>query len=165
MIARPTLAAIDAHSCMRCGRRLHASKEWFIGDDCASRIGPVRVEQLRAYAEHAANPFHLPPALRPLSVEGVRNNHNARAALTGAHQLCHHDNVIGRCGDCRREADPTRAAERILREIRAQTYAQRRAERIALQTRRPIPTPAKRPRPAPRRRTEPPSGPVQLELA
>ncbi|WUI00230.1 hypothetical protein OHR68_43310 [Spirillospora sp. NBC_00431] len=165
MTARPTLAAIDTHECMRCGKALHASREWFIGDDCADRIGPARVEVLRRYAEHAANPFAVPATLRPLSAEGRRNNANAHAALVGAAQLCHHENRIGACGDCRREADPNRAAERILRLVRAQPYEQRRAERRAVQSSRPIPTPAKRPRPAPRRTTPAPAGPVQMELA
>lgn len=164
MTARPTLAAIDVHECMRCGRPLHASREWFIGDDCAARIGPARVARLRIYAEHAANPFHAPATVRPLSAEGQRNNRNAHAAAIGADQLCHHDNVIGRCPDCRREADPHRAAERILREVRAQPYAQRRAERLAVQAHRPIPAPARRPAPRPSLRTRRDPAHVQMEL-
>lgn len=160
--ARPALAALDTHTCMQCGKALHASKEWFVGDCCARKLGPDGVERLRVYAEQVTDPFHI-PADRPASAQARRNNANARAALVGEVQLCHHDGERGRCPACRREADPARAAERILRDVRAQPLDERRAERLGVLTARPIPEPAKRPRPRRTTRSTP-SGPVQMEL-
>lgn len=146
--------------CLRCGRQLRASRLPFLGDCCAKRVTPAQLEAMRVYAEQAADPFHIPEP-RPLSLVGRRNNADARAAVTpGAARLCRHDNQVGRCGDCRREADPARAAERILREVCAQPYRERRAERVAVWAARraagvPAPAPPPRPAPRPRRRTRP----------
>jgi hypothetical protein len=160
--------------CLRCGRPLRASAETFIGDCCVKKTSPARLEAMRAYAAQVADPFHI-PAPRPISTQGRLNNLNARNAVRPeALQLCRHENAVGRCGACRREADPARAAERILGEIRAQPYTARRGERVAVQAARRargIPAPAQRPaRRPPRRRatTTKPSAPepavVQLEL-
>ncbi|MFB4312895.1 hypothetical protein [Actinomadura sp. 21ATH] len=153
--------------CLRCGRQLRASQETFIGDCCAQRITPERLEAMRAYAQTVADPFHI-PAPRPMSVQGRINNANARAAGdANAVQLCRHESRIGACGQCRLEADPWRAAARILREIRAESYEARRAERIARVSARPIPSPGARPS---RRRPAAPAParlapePLQLEL-
>lgn len=79
----------------------------------------------------AERDLHRIPAPRPASVQARVNNHNARAmADPDAVQLCHHENRVGACGDCRREADPWRAAERILRDVRGESYPVRRAERV-----------------------------------
>ncbi|WP_242892565.1 hypothetical protein [Actinomadura litoris] len=152
--------------CLRCGRPLSASKLAYIGDCCIKRVTPAQLKAMAAYAAQVADPFHI-PAPRPMSAEGRRNNANARAALqVGVVQVCRHDNRIGACGDCRREADPTRAAEMILRAVRAQTYAERRAERIAVQAARRdagIPAPAARPAPRPSlRRTAEPKKPKRV---
>lgn len=160
--------------CLRCGRPLRASQLPFVGDCCVKRVSHGQLEAMRQYAAQVADPFHI-PAPQPLSAEGQRNNRDARAAVSAAAvRLCRHDNRLGACADCRREADPTRAAERILREIRAESYAARRAQRIAAQDARVaagIPAPAARPAPRPslrptrsktKRPAHPPTG--QLEL-
>lgn len=171
-------------SCLRCGKRLRASRLPFIGDCCAKRVTPEQLDAMRVYAAQVADPFHI-PAPRPLSAQGRANNRNARAALLGADQICaRHGNQIGRCPDCRFEAQPENAAALILRAVRAQPHQERRAERARILAARysraapwtPPPRPARPARPAraarPRYRTkaapapkEPKAGATeQLEL-
>lgn len=165
---RPRLAATDTHTCLNCGRALRASKEWFVGDDCAEKLGPARVEALRIYAVQQADPMSIPAGQRPLSAQARLNNTDARAA-SGQVQLCGHDNAIGRCGSCRWEGKPENAATRVLRWIRAQPVEQRRAERTEVQAARVsvgIPTqPAPSGLDAPHDTTNPrPPGAVRMEL-
>lgn len=178
---RPTLAATDTHVCLNCGRAIHASREWFVGDDCAKKLGPARVETLRVYAEEQADPMSIPAAQRQLSPQGRLNNANARAAASGRVQLCRHDSEVGRCGSCEWEGKPENACKRILRTICALPDEQRRAERTTVQAAHiaarvaagpPAPAHRSAPRPAPRptqrrrrRLAAPaPSGPVQTAL-
>ncbi|MGI5201685.1 hypothetical protein ACQEU6_08895 [Spirillospora sp. CA-108201] len=135
---RPTLAATDTHVCLKCGRALHASKEWFVGDHCAQVLGPARVEALRIYAVQQVDPFTLPAGQKPLSPTGRLNNRNARAAASGQMQLCRHHNPVGACGTCRWESKDENASKRILRQICAQPLDQRRTERAAVQAARAV---------------------------
>ncbi|MDL4812749.1 hypothetical protein [Actinomadura opuntiae] len=149
--------------CLRCGKELRASALSFIGDCCATKVTPAQLEAMRIYAEQLADPFRIPEP-RPMSAEGRRNRANLHAALqVGVERYCRHDNVIGRCGACVRERDPNRAAERILADVCGLSAAERRAERVAVQTARrdrgipawaprpaPAPAPAPSPAPAPR---------------
>ncbi|MFI0406627.1 hypothetical protein [Actinomadura sp. 3N508] len=158
---RPTLAATDSHTCLKCGRPIHKSKEWFVGDDCAGKLGPDRVEALRLYAEQQVDPFTIPAGQRPPSPQARLNHHNARAAADpGQLQLCRHENQAGRCGSCRDEAKPKNASKRIIRVICAQPLDQRRAERTAVVAAR-APAP---PRRAPPAATPTPARPIQTAL-
>ncbi|MER6809944.1 hypothetical protein ABT299_11745 [Spirillospora sp. NPDC000708] len=158
MTRRPRLAATDTHICLKCGRGIYASQEWFVGDDCARKLGPQKVEALRIYAVQEADPFTIPAGQRPASLQARINNHNARAAADPSiATLCRHDSEVGRCGACRYEGKAENASKRILREICAQPREQRQAERTALQgSRAGALTPARRPvrRPAARREHE-----------
>ncbi|WP_141575933.1 hypothetical protein [Actinomadura sp. WMMA1423] len=171
---RPTLAATDTHTCLKCGRPLHASKEWFVGDHCAQILGPARVEALRIYAEQQVDPFTLPTGQKPPSHEARLNNRNARAAASGQMQLCRHYNQVGRCGTCRWESKAENASKRILREICAEPLDRRRTERAAVQNSRaaarrhpyrtpPRPSPVAAPAPRPAE-PAPAPGPVQTAL-
>ncbi|WP_242890762.1 hypothetical protein [Actinomadura litoris] len=134
---RPPLAAIDTHTCLKCGRPLHASKEWFVGDDCAKNLGPDRGEALRIYAVQEADPFTSPrTGQRPMSPQARLNIRNAHAAAKGIGALCRHLSEIGRCGACREAGKSENASKRILREVRAQPQDRRRTERAALQAAR-----------------------------
>ncbi|MUN41465.1 DUF6011 domain-containing protein [Actinomadura litoris] len=149
-------------TCTECGKPLTdpASRAFRIGPECRKGMTTAQLRDAMARAQEADNPFRIPEE-RPASIQARVNNHNARAMTEpDGVQLCHHENVVGRCADCRREADPWRAAEMILRQVRAQPYAERRAERIAVQVARRdagIPAPAARPAPRPslRRAAEP----------
>ncbi len=163
---------IGNRTCRLCGRPLTdaTSRAFRIGPECRKGLTP---EQLRAslqVAKQEADPFHVPEP-RPASMQARINNHNARAAVTPeAVQLCRHENRAGACPDCRREADPHRAAERILCDVMGQSHAERRAERIAAQQGRYAGRVIAE-RPAPKPRTRPARRPVnaaaseQLELA
>lgn len=165
-------------TCQRCGKPLRdiASRYRLVGPDCWSRMTATEQAQALEYAKTTRDPFAI-PADRAPSLQARLNNINARRTIQhpGEGQLCHHEQIVGRCPDCRREQDPWRATERIMAAVLAESLEGRRAERIALQTARKtagIPAPARRPTPRPaRRRTttttlqpEPPAGPTQLEL-
>lgn len=163
-------------TCVRCGKPLTdpASRAFRIGPECRKGMNAVQLRDAMARAAEADDPFRI-PAERAPSVQARINNHNARAvARPDGVQLCHHENVVGRCADCRREADPWRAAERIAREVCAWSFADRRAERIRLVSARyahvaswtPPPRPAKPVKPArptkPKRRAAHPTGQMEL---
>ena len=160
-------------TCRICRRPLQddLARRRRIGPDCWARLTPAEQRRALELAAQERDPHHI-PAERAPSAQTRINNHNARATITpGTVQLCHHDAQIGRCGDCRREADPWRAAELIVRHVTAQPLQQRRAERIeilraryatvTLWTAPPNPRPKPRPEPAPK---PAPPGPQQLEL-
>lgn len=101
-----------------------------IGPECRKGMTAAQLRDAMTRAAERDDPFRIPEE-RPASTQARVNNHNARAmADPDAVQLCRHENRVGACGDCRREADPWRAAERILREVRAESYPVQRAELV-----------------------------------
>ena len=140
-----TMSRTGTHRCRVCGRQLTdaTSRAFGIGPEC--RRG-MTAEQLRAALLDRArqdDPFRI-PGDRPPSPVARRNNAIARAIIAQARApesaRCHHGGTPGACPECRREADPTRAAERIIREIRAERRAARDAAyraRLAQHQQRP----------------------------
>ncbi|GAA4225988.1 hypothetical protein GCM10022254_09390 [Actinomadura meridiana] len=119
-------------TCVRCGKPLTdpASKALLVGPECRKGMNAVQLRDAAARAAERDDPFRI-PAERAPSVQARVNNHNAReVARPDGVQLCHHENRAGACPDCRREADPWRASEVILREVRGWTFTARRAERL-----------------------------------
>jgi hypothetical protein len=153
-------------TCTECGRLLTdaASRAFRIGPECRKDMTTQQLRAAMLRAKQADDPFRIPEQ-RPASVQARINNHNARAAADpAALQLCRHENRAGACADCKREANPWLAAERILGEVRTETHAERRAARIAMQAARVaagLPAPAEPPARAPLA----PAAAVQLELA
>jgi hypothetical protein len=157
--------------CQFCKRPLKdiASRYRLVGSDCWAQLSAAEQAEALERAKAQRDPFHIPAETAP-SVRALLNNINARRAAAGEDQLCHHENVAGKCPDCRWEADPDNASVRILREVLASPLEARRAERIAVQTARRargIPAPASRPAPRPslRRpaaRRSAPAAPTQM---
>lgn len=166
-----TIRTVDP-VCRICRRPLTdvVSRHRRVGPDCWARLSAAQQAKALALAAAERDPFQN-PLTRPPSATARLNNANARRAVQpGEGQLCHHENVVGRCPECRREADPTRAAERILREIRAQPYPQRRADRLRDWTARrttgiPAPPPHPDPEPQPEPRSRPRPRPVPARTA
>ncbi|WP_410050156.1 DUF6011 domain-containing protein [Actinomadura sp. CNU-125] len=121
-----TIRTVDPN-CRECGRPLtdDLARRRRVGPDCWARMTPAEQQHALELAAAERDPFHI-PAPRPATLQARVNNHNARATTTpDAVQLCHHEAQIGRCGDCRREADPWRAVELIVRHVTAQPREQR----------------------------------------
>ena len=118
-------------TCTECGKPLTdpASRAFRIGPECRKGMTTRQLREAMARAAQADDPFRIPEP-RPASIQARLNNRNARASVEpDAVQLCRHEQVAGRCGACRREADPHRAAERILAEVCSSPHTERRAER------------------------------------
>lgn len=164
-------------NCRYCHKPLRGSlsKLRRVGPDCWSKLTAAEKAKALDLAEAERDPFRI-PAERAPSVQARVNNHNARAAAQpDGVQLCHHENRAGACPACRRERDPWRAAEMILRAVRAEPFAERRVERARVLAARyahvtpwrapeRAAAPRTRPTPTPRRpaRSTRPTG--QLEL-
>lgn len=164
-------------TCVKCHKPLTdpLSRALKLGPECRKGMSAVQLRDAMQRAAERDDPFRIPEE-RPASLEAQINNRNARAAADPeAVQLCvRHENPVGKCPQCKWEADPDNASVRILRELCGWSFADRRAERIAVQTARRdrgIPSPARQPAPRPTlrrtsRRPAPASSPpaTQLEL-
>lgn len=140
-------------TCRRCGRALKdvASRYRRVGPECWSKLtAPEQAEALEQ-AKAERDPFHIPEQASP-SAQALLNRLNARRAAAGEDQLCHHENVAGKCPDCRWEADPDNASVRILREVCGWSRSERHAERARVLSARYAHvtgwTPPPRPKPA-----------------
>lgn len=158
--------------CRDCHKPLRdqASRYRMYGPDCWAKLTAPEQAKALEQAKAERDPFHIPEQASP-SAQALLNRINARRAATGEGQLCHHENVAGKCPDCRWEADPDNASVRILRQVLDTTFTDRRAERARALSARYAHvtawTPPPRPKPAARpakRKTRRPHTTGQLEL-
>ncbi len=126
---------LDQTRCRDCGQPLtdRTSRLFRLGPDCRTgRTDQELADALRLTMEES-QPGYIPPQ-RPPTAQ-ARANHAAVAAIVDqatAPTLCVHDGIVGKCPDCVYEAKYP--AARIVREIRALTFQERRAERIRVLT-------------------------------
>lgn len=125
--------------CRECGRPLvdDLSRRRRVGPDCWARMTPTEQQHALELAARERDPHYIPPERAP-SVQARVNHHNVQAVMENpAAKLCRHEQLAGGgCPDCRREDDPHRAAELILRSVLEQTFEARRAERAEILRRR-----------------------------
>lgn len=119
-------------SCRMCKRPLRdrTSRLFGVGPDCRRGMTDAQLRDALALTKAEADPAYIPPE-RPPSPQARHNNATARAVIERAVRpetaTCHHDGIPGRCPQCRAEADPWRAARRIIGEIKAARLAVRDA--------------------------------------
>lgn len=129
------MTAIVSTRCRRCGAKLtdRFSRTLGYGPECRKAMTP---DQL-ADAVRANQPGYIPRAAPPTAHARVTN---AAARQTTeqarAEPRCTHDGIPGNCPSCRREADPTRAAQRIIALIQRQPMPERLAAQRAAAIRR-----------------------------
>lgn len=120
-----------ASRCRLCGTPVATleARRRRVGSECWSRLTPEQKERALALAAREADPHYVPPARRPSAV-ALANRAAVRAAVQAPapEAVCaRHGGVVGRCPQCRREADPTQAAARIIWEIQQERAAAREA--------------------------------------
>lgn len=121
--------AVSSSQCRICRQILRDPLSRFrrVGPDCWGRLTPEERERALELAAKERDPHYVPPARRP-SAE-ARANHAEVRTLTAQpadEQVCdRHGGVVGRCPQCRREADPTQAAARIIFDIQQERAAAR----------------------------------------
>lgn len=113
------MTAVLSTSCRECGKALtdSLSRRYGIGPDCRKAMSPAELTD----ALRRNQPGYAPKA-KPASGT-ARANHAAVTAAADVPTCEPHGGVLGRCPQCKHEADPTRAAERII----APTIARRTA--------------------------------------
>lgn len=124
-----------ADRCRVCGRGLSdlESRKRGVGPDCWANLTPQQQTHYLVLAAQAADPARIPPVRRP-SAQALANNAAARAATRAVSRgrVCErHGGLIGACPQCRREANPDKAAARIIAEIRAEREQARRAWEVS----------------------------------
>lgn len=118
-----------ASRCRICGKPLLTleARKRRVGSECWSRLTPAQQAKALALAAREADPHYIPPTRRPSAV-ALANRAAVRAAVQAPTQeaVCdRHGGVVGRCAQCRREADPHQAAARIIWEIQQERAAAR----------------------------------------
>jgi len=127
-----TITRIQDNRCRLCDRPLTdpASRVFRIGSECRKGMTPAQLRAAIKQAAEEADPGYIPPA-RPATGEALATNADARTvaeqASAPARNACVHGGMRGACPMCRREEDPTRAAERIITKILAERMTARQA--------------------------------------
>lgn len=128
----------QSRTCRECGRELtdRVSRMYRVGPDCRREMSGEQLAAALKQTKAEAQPGYIPPARKP-SIDAQLTNRAARAVAAQAEApiVCDaHGGVLGQCPLCIAEAKAP--AARIIRLVKADGLAARRAERVAVLTRR-----------------------------
>lgn len=139
-----TLTLTQSRACRECGRDLTdpMSLRYRVGPDCRREMTGEQLAAALKLTRAESEPGYIPPDRRP-TVDALLTNRAARAVVAQAAEpiVCDaHGGLLGQCPLCTYEA--AHPAARIIRLVKADGLAARRAERIRVLTRRYGGTPA-----------------------